>query len=78
MTLLTQFFDVLIVEVAVSVVFRVKTTMSLFTDLHPYLLSLVYPQIGWESNALSFFPCCVAAHQSADFFFDIILCKFLQ
>lgn len=29
--------------------------MSLFTDFHPYLPGLVYPQIGWESNALSSF-----------------------
>lgn len=46
------FDDVLIVEVAVSVVYGVKTTMSLFADYHPYLLSLVYPQIGRESDAL--------------------------
>lgn len=65
MTLLTWFFDdVLIVEVAVSVVFGVKTTLSLFTDFHSYLLSLVYPQIGRELNTL-FFP--VTALQSADF-----------
>lgn len=48
MTLLTCFFfdDVSIVEVAVSTVFGVKTTLSLFMGFHPYLLSLVYPQIG--------------------------------
>lgn len=41
--------------------------MSLFTDFHPYLLSLVYPQIGGKSNALSFFSLSsAAAHQSAD------------
>lgn len=57
MTLLMWFVDdVLIVEVAVSVVFAVKTTMSLFTEFHPYLLSLVYPQIGRESNALLLSP----------------------
>lgn len=65
MTLLTWFFDdVLIVEVAVSVVFGVKTTLSLFTDFHSYLLSLVYPQIGQELNTL---PPPVAALRSADF-----------
>lgn len=42
MTLLTFCFDdVLIVEVAVSIVFGVKTTMPLFIGFHPCLLSLV-------------------------------------
>ncbi len=67
MTLLTWYSDdVLIVEAAVSVLFGVKTTMSLLTDFHPYLLSLVYPQIGRESNTLFLLPLLVASHQSAD------------
>lgn len=58
MTLLTCFFDdVLIVEVAVSIVFGVKTTMSLFTDFNPYLLNLVYGvNKNVENQMLSLFP----------------------
>lgn len=61
MTLLVCFFDdVLIVAVAVSIVYGVKTTVSLFADFHPYLLSLIYPQIGRESDTL-FLVCCFSS-----------------
>ena len=67
MTLLTWFFDDG-KSCCERGFFGDKTTMSLFTDFHPYLLSLVYPQTGGKSNALSSFfsPSSAAARQSAD------------